>query len=133
MQRLTTLFAAAVLSTGLMSGLAYAQQDAATAGAGEPAQSQAQAANFSDEQLKSFADASKEIAQLNQEYTGQLQSAEGDEAQQEIRQQANDEMVNAVESEGLSVDTFNAIGEALQQDPELMQKVQEMAQTDAPS
>lgn len=131
MQRFTTLFAAALLSTGLMSGLAYAQQDAA--GAGEPAQAQAQAANFSDEQLMKFADASKEIALLNQEYTGRLQNAEGEEAQQQVRQEANDKMVDAVESSGLEVDTFNAIGEALQNDPELMQKVQEMAQTNAPS
>ncbi|HSH49621.1 MAG TPA: DUF4168 domain-containing protein [Halomonas sp.] len=131
MQRLTTLFAAALLSTGLMSGLAYAQQDAA--GAGEPAQAQAQAANFSDEQLMKFADASKEIALLNQEYTGRLQNAEGEEAQQQVRQEANDKMVDAVESSGLEVNTFNSIGEALQNDPELMQKVQEMAQANAPS
>lgn len=129
MQRLTTLFAAAVLSTGLMSSMAYAQQDAASAGAGEPTQSQAQASNFSDEQLMQFADASKEIAQLNQEYTGRLQDAEGDDAQQQVRQEANDKMVSAVESQGMSVDTFNAIGEALQKDPALMQKVQEMAET----
>lgn len=126
MQRLTTFFAAALLSTGLVSGMAFAQQDAGTAGGG--VQAQAQAANFSDQDLMKFADASKEIAMLNQEYAGRLQGAEGDEAQQQIRQEANDKMVEAVQSKGLTIEKFNGIGEAIQNDPELMKKVQEMAQ-----
>ncbi|MGO2133328.1 MAG: DUF4168 domain-containing protein [Halomonas sp.] len=126
MQRLTTFLAAALLSTGLVSGVAYAQQDTATAG-GE-VQTQAQASSFSDQQLMKFADASKEIAMLNQEYAGRLQNTDGDEAQQQIRQEANDKMVQAVEAQDMSVETFNGIGEAIQSDPELLKKVQEMAQ-----
>lgn len=126
MQRLTTFFAAALLSTGLVSGLAYAQQEAGAAGAGT--QAEVQASNFSDQELMKFADASKEIAMLNQEYAGRLQNTDGDEAQQQIRQEANDKMVQAVESQGMSIETFNGIGEAIQNDPELMKKVQKMAQ-----
>ncbi|WP_027966256.1 DUF4168 domain-containing protein [Halomonas halocynthiae] len=126
MQRVTNFFAIVLLSTGLVSGMAYAQQDTATADGG--AQAEVQASSFSDQQLMKFADASKEIAMLNQEYAGRLQSAEGDEAQQQVRQEANDKMIQAVETQGLSVETFNAVGEAIQNDPELLQKVQEMAQ-----
>ena len=43
--------------------------------------------------------------------------------------EANEKMVDAVEESGLDVDTFNAIGQAVQQDPELMQRVQEKVQS----
>ncbi|MDT8880276.1 DUF4168 domain-containing protein [Halomonas saccharevitans] len=126
MQRKTALFSAALLSLGLAAAQAQAQQDT-TANSADQSQATAPAQDFSDAQLQQFADASKEIAVISQEYTKQLQSAEGDEAQQAVRKEANDEMVQAVQDSGLEVNTFNAIGQAIQQDPELMQRVQEMA------
>ncbi|WFM70528.1 DUF4168 domain-containing protein [Halomonas sp. CKK8] len=128
MQRMTALFSAALLSLGL-AATAQAQQDSA-ANAEQP-QATAPAQDFSDQQLQQFADASQEIAVISQEYTQQLQSAEDEQAQQDVRQEANDEMVKAVQNSGLEVDTFNAIGQAIQQDPELMQRVQEMAKANA--
>ncbi|SEM62073.1 DUF4168 domain-containing protein [Halomonas caseinilytica] len=127
MQRLTTLLSAAVLTTGLMAGVAQAQ-DSSTATNQAQTQAQTQTQNFSDEQLQKFADASKDIAAISQDYTKQLQGAEGEEAQQSIREEANSKMIEAVEGSGLEVETFNAIGQAVQQDPELMQQVQEMTQ-----
>ncbi|MGM0639396.1 MAG: DUF4168 domain-containing protein, partial [Pseudomonadota bacterium] len=47
---------------------------------------------------------------------------------QEVQMEANAKMIEVVEDSGLNVDTFNDIGQAVQQDPELMQRVQEMAQ-----
>ncbi|HSH57921.1 MAG TPA: DUF4168 domain-containing protein [Halomonas sp.] len=128
MKRMTALFSAALLSAGLMTATAHAQENAA-ANAAEQSQATAPAQDFSDAQLQQFADASKEIAMLSQEYTERLQAAEGEEAQQQVRVEANEEMVNVVEESGLEVDTFNAIGQAIQQNPELMQRVQEMVQS----
>lgn len=128
MKRMTVLFSAALLSAGLMSATAHAQENAA-ANAAEQSQATAPAQDFSDAQLQQFADASKEIAVLSQEYTERLQAAEGEEAQQQVRVEANEEMVSVVEESGLEVDTFNAIGQAIQQNPELMQRVQEMVQS----
>ncbi|MFG6176697.1 DUF4168 domain-containing protein [Halomonas sp. THAF12] len=133
MQRITALFSAALLSVGLMGSMAHAQENADGAADQASAETQAPAQNFSDAQLQKFADASKEIAVISQDYTKQLQEAEGEEAQQQVRQEANDKMVEAVQSSGLEVDTFNAIGQAIQQDPELMQRVQEMAQASSES
>jgi hypothetical protein len=45
---------------------------------------------------------------------------------QEIQQQSNEEMVQAVEEEGLSVQRFNEIAQAIQQNPELQQEFREM-------
>ena len=126
MQRMTALFSAALLATGLMAGTAQAQQSADTAQSQAPS-AQAPAQDFSDDQLQQFADASQEIAVVSQEYTERLQSAEGEEAQQEVRAEANEEMIQIVENSGLDVDTFNSIGQAIQQNPEMMQRVQKMA------
>ena len=127
MQRMTALFTAAFLSLGLAATQVQAQQDSAASA--EQPQAAAPAQDFSDDQLQKFADASKEIAVISQDYTQRLQEAEGEQAQVEVRKEANEKMVQAVENSGLQVDTFNAIGQAIQQDPELMQRVQEMAKS----
>lgn len=125
MKRMTALISAALLSAGLMSATAHAQQDPAAATEQPQAQAPAPAMDVSDEQLQQFADASEEIVVISQEYTERLQEAEDEASQQEVQMEANDRMVEAVEDNGLDVDTFNAIGQAVQQDPELMQRVQE--------
>lgn len=127
MQRITALFSAALLATGLMASTANAQQAQDPAQDPVAAQQAAPAQDFSDEQLQQFADASQEIAVISQEFTQRLQGAEDEAAQQEVREEANDRMIQVVEDSGLDVDTFNAIGQSIQQDPEMMQRVQEMA------
>lgn len=115
MQRMTALFSAALLSAGLMSATAHAQQDPAAAP--EQPQAAAPATDFSDEELQQFADASQDIVVISEEYTERLHATEDEAAQQEVQMEANDKMVEAVEETGLDVDTFNAIGQAVQQDP----------------
>jgi len=126
MQRMTALLSAALLATGLLGAQAQAQQDPAASP--EQPEATAPAQDFSDEQLQQFADASQQIAVISQDYTQRLQEAEDEQAQQEVRMEANDKMVEVVEDSGLDVNTFNAIGQAIQQDPALMQRVQKMAQ-----
>ena len=128
MQRMTALFSAALLSLG-MAATVQAQETQQSQDPAASGQAQAPAQDFSDEQLQQFADASQEIAVISQEYTEELQSAEDEQAQQDVRMEANEKMVEVVEDSGLNVDTFNAIGQAIQQDPEMMQRVQEMAES----
>ncbi|QJQ94812.1 MULTISPECIES: DUF4168 domain-containing protein [Halomonadaceae] len=131
MKRITALFSTALLTAGLMSAQGAFAQDPAQdpAAAQQPPQAAAPAQqDFSDEQLQQFADASLEIAVISQEYTQRLQGAEDEATQQEVRMEANDRMVEVVEDSGLDVDTFNAIGYTIQQDPEMMQRVQQMAE-----
>lgn len=127
MNRITALISAALLSAGLMTATAHAQQDPAAAP--EQPEAAAPAMDFSDDQLQQFADISEEIVVISEEYTERLQSADDEAAQQEVQMEANDKMVEAVEDGGLDVDTFNAIGQAVQQDPELMQRVQEKVES----
>lgn len=130
MQRMTALFSAALLATGLMTATAHAQQDQeSTQDSMSTQQESAPAQDFSDEELEQFAEASQEIATISQEYTERLQEADDESAQEEVRTEANDRMIEVVEDSGLDVDTFNAIGQTIQQDPEMMERVQEMAES----
>ncbi|WP_106477423.1 DUF4168 domain-containing protein [Phytohalomonas tamaricis] len=133
MKRTTALFSAALLASGMAAGTAYAQSSSAqTQSSSAQTQSgvqQGQAQqNFSDKQLQNFASASQEIAGISQNYTQKLQNTQDADKQQEVRQEANDKMVKAVQDSGLQVEQFNQIGQAVQNDPKLMQKVQQMAQ-----
>ncbi|CAH1042537.1 DUF4168 domain-containing protein [Halomonas sp. TD01] len=124
MKTKTTIIAAALLSLGLMaSASANAQQETATNAA---TQATVPTIEISNQQLQQFANASEEVVTLSQEYTQQLNSTEDEAAQQAIQAEANDKMIDAVEDNGLDVDTFNIIGQAIQANPELMQRVQEM-------
>ncbi|WP_245162964.1 DUF4168 domain-containing protein [Cobetia amphilecti] len=118
---------AALISAGMMSAPAFAA-DAPAQGQSTAQAAQAQAGDFTDAQLEQFAAASQDIARISQEFAGKLQKADDETAKQSVRQEANDEMVSAVEDSGLEVATFNSIGQAVQNDPDLMKKVQKLAQ-----
>ncbi|OHV12778.1 DUF4168 domain-containing protein [Kushneria phosphatilytica] len=127
MKRTTAFLSATLIATGLASGPVMAASQSQGSAAQSQGQTQAQQ-NFSDQQLQNFASASQEIAGISQTYTKRLQNADGSDQQQNIRQEANDKMVQAVKDNGLKVDEFNQIGQAVQNNPQMMQKVQKMAQ-----
>ncbi|OLO10380.1 hypothetical protein BTW10_15155 [Chromohalobacter japonicus] len=128
MQRITALVSAAMLTTGMVAAQAAMAQQEDPAASGTTQTQGASSQDFSDEQLQQFADASEEISKVSQKYTKQLQNADGEDKQKELREKANEEMVSVVEDSGMSVEEFNSIGQAIQQDPELMQRVQGMVQ-----
>jgi len=107
-------FGAASLTGTSVTSSAVAQQ--------APAPGQAPAAD--EETLRSFAMATLEIQEISQTYQPQLEAAESEQEQQEIAQTANEEMVRAVEAiPGIDVDQYNAIAEAAQNNPEMMQQI----------
>ncbi|WP_025733841.1 DUF4168 domain-containing protein [Carnimonas nigrificans] len=128
MKRTTAIISAALVSTGMIASPAVFAQSAASQQGGAQASS-ASAQNFSDAQLKNFANASQSIAGISQDYTKQLQAA-GDDSDKvnSIRQEANGKMVKAVQDNHLKVDEFNQIGQSLQQNPDLLKRVQGMVQ-----
>lgn len=113
----TGMLAAAVTAIGLAwSPIAGAQTSQ------QPAQ-QGQTANFDQQQLKTYAVAALEVQQIRQSYAAQLQGA-SQEKQQSLQQEAMGKMVEAVQSKGLDVDTYNQITQAAQKDPGLAEKIQ---------
>lgn len=110
------------LTVALMFGTAaVAQQDMQQ-------QSEPETIDVSDAQLEQFADAQTKIADIQQDFSTRLQEVEDPEKANELQRQANEEMTAAVEDAGLDVESFNQIAMAIQNDPELQQKLTEMLQ-----
>jgi hypothetical protein len=78
------------------------------------------------EKLEKFVDAQKSILDIQQQYTSKLESADDQQQSEQLRQQANKEMVVAVEEAGLNVESYNQIAMAVRSDPELQQQINDM-------
>lgn len=124
---------AAILAAGMSSAAVMAQSAASQAPAQQGAPMtqnatppQAPVIQPSDAQLEKFAGATQKVAVVADEYRPKLQAAKDDNARQTIYREADEKMVSAVRNDGLSVDEFNGIGQAVQQDPKLQQKLRAM-------
>jgi len=135
---LTTNFrlAALALAAGLVAApAAFAEQPPASMQLAQdeqqqPAQSAQPAIQPDEEQLDSFVVATVRIMNIQQQAQQQMQAAEP-EQQEQVRAQALQEIVAAVENEGLSVDEYNGIVQQVESDPELGQTVQQRIQEQA--
>jgi hypothetical protein len=133
--RFTVLAISAVFAAALTLGVAplvqaqdtkTPQQQPATQQQQPPAQQQqppAQQAEFSQDQLESFASAVLEVQEIRSKWQAQLQGAENAEKAQELQAQAGAEMVSAVEEKGLTVETYNAIATAARDNPALADRI----------
>lgn len=111
--------AAAMAATALAAGFAlpaFAQAETETPQATQPAA-------LTEEELQSYAAAALEVQSLIEEWQPQIEAAESPEQASEIGQQAQSEMVMAVEAEGLSVEEYNQITQLAQTDPELQSRI----------
>lgn len=120
----TTMRAALIAAT-----LGFAGATAIPAGAQETmeapaAQAPAPAATYDEAKLQSFVVAFLQVDQINRTYAPQLQEAEGEDAQNSVREQASAEMVEAVESvDGITVEEYGTIIQQAQTDPALAEEI----------
>ena len=77
--------------------------------------------------MQKFASASQKISGVVDEYRPKVDAAPTDEAKQKVVQEADAKMVKLVRADGLSVEEFNGIGQAVQQDPQLRDRLMKMA------
>lgn len=82
-------------------------------------------AGFSEDQLEAFAVASLEVQAVNEKWMTRIAEAESAEKGQELREQAIEEMTGAVRNEGLTVEEYNRIYDAAENDPEIAAIVQD--------
>ena len=86
----------------------------------EPSQEMA----FTDDQLTSFAEAAMKVVALRETYVGQIEATQDETERQALAQQAQQEMVTAIEdTDGITVESCNEIGEAAQNNPALNQRI----------
>lgn len=125
-------FRKALTATTMALGLAMTAASV-TALSAQSAAAQ-QAADYSGEQLDAFTVAYLQVIDLREQYAPVLQSAESEEQQQEIIEQANGEMIDAIEgTDGMTLEDYESIAEDAAADQELseriMARVEEMAQS----
>ncbi len=123
------LVSASLLALFMAAGASQVSaQQATQAPATQPAPAM-QAADISDKKLEKFADSLGEIMEIRQDFTAKLEKT-GDPAEaQQLQQQANEKMMNTVEDNDLSIEEYNAINQAVQNDPQLRNKVISMIQS----
>ncbi|EFF74365.1 DUF4168 domain-containing protein [Achromobacter piechaudii] len=126
MQRSKYAFLSAAILTTALSGASAMAQNASQ----PPAQPQMAPAitQPTDQQLQRFASASQKVSGVVDEYRSKVEAAKTDDAKQKVVREADEKMVKLVRADGLSVEEFNGIGQAVQQNPQLKQKVMSMSQ-----
>ena len=82
--------------------------------------------DFSNEQLKSFAAAAEAVTTISLEYGNRVQKVQSQQEAAQLREEAQSEMVDAVQNEGLSVETYTAIGHEAQRNPKLRERIQQL-------
>ncbi|MCG5494352.1 DUF4168 domain-containing protein [Ectothiorhodospira variabilis] len=84
--------------------------------------------DLSDDTIDEFVDAFVEVQKVNDEFAQRLENASDAEEAQALHQEAQQEMVEAVEATGMNVEEYNEVAMALQNDPELLDQVVQMAE-----
>ena len=87
----------------------------------------AQQTQYSDVQLSKFANASEKVAAVVQEYNPKVQSTNDEDKRQQLLEEADKKMVASVQDEGLTVEEFNGINQAIQQDPQVLERMQRLS------
>ena len=84
-----------------------------------------QQTSYDEQTLRSFAVALAEVQEIAADWRPQIEAAAPEQAE-ELRQQANAEMVEAVERNALSVEAYNDIWQAAEADTELRARIEAM-------
>jgi len=120
-----TIALAALFAAG---GTAVAQSYGGGAGqAPAPGETTPATAALTEQTVDTFVDAFVSVQEIREEFTERLHSASDEAEAQAMQQEAQEKMMQAVEESGMSVQEYNEVAMALQNDPELMQQVQEKA------
>lgn len=96
------------------------------------------AANFevieqpTEEQLQRYASAVRQVSDVVAEYQPRLASAQGQQAKQAVRAEADQQMMDKVESGGMSVGEYNGISHAVNKSPDLRKKVERLVSQQLP-
>lgn len=85
---------------------------------------QSQHGTVSEQEIRTYAAAVTEVRELSAEWQQRIQQdAKSDQDLQQMRRQANQEMVQAIRDEGLSVEDYNRITQISAENPEISKKI----------
>jgi hypothetical protein len=88
-------------------------------------------AELSQGQIENFAGAALDVQQVEQDFNAEVQDVQDAEEMERLHQQAQQQAQQVIEDNGLSVDEYNAIAQAAQQDPQLYAMIVEVMEQKA--
>ncbi|MCP1727299.1 type IV secretory pathway VirB10-like protein [Natronospira proteinivora] len=92
----------------------------------QPMPQEQEAPEVSDSQVEAFVDAYVAVNDVREDYTERLQNAEDQEEAQQLQQEANDAMSDAIAESGMDVEEYQEVAMAVNADPEVREQVTEM-------
>jgi len=92
------------------------------------APSETQKDQLSDAMVQKVGKALRNAATIRQEYTDRAQSTKSQEQQQQLTEQAQGDMIKAINDQGLSVQQYNQVIQMAQADPSLKERLLSVAQ-----
>lgn len=111
----------AVLTTGLTSGAAIAQQQDSQA---QNSQTQAtKQIQVTEKQVDNFVDAYVSVQFIGQEYQAKIQTAEDQDKALELQKEARGEMESAIADSGMDVEKYREISLAANQNEALRNRI----------
>ncbi|SEF61467.1 DUF4168 domain-containing protein [Halopseudomonas aestusnigri] len=125
LKKLTAALCVVTLSAGAPFAIAQTAGGAAGQQYGEPSAAAA-AAPVSESDLEKFVSAEEKVNEIRQELTDELRAASDQEQAQQLQFDAQQEMVEAVESSGIEVARYNEIASRMQTDTELRERAQQL-------
>lgn len=90
------------------------------------------AADLDEQTINKVADAIASVQLIHEDYSQQLQDAQGDAEAQILQSEAQQKMVDAVQQSGLSVEEYNEVIARMNQDPQLRDQILQKAETVSP-
>lgn len=108
------------VAIGLMSAapITYAQS-----GGGYQQRSQTGGGDISQQQLEKYAQAQEKVMNISRRHSQRLEGVQDRDKAVELQQQAQQQMVEAVKSTGLTVEEYRQITEKAQSDPEFRDRL----------
>lgn len=121
----------ALLLPGLALALGFGAGAASATDGDDPAaapgpQQLAQADQFSDEDIQSFVAARESVIDISRNWEERIQNAESQDELNSLQQASQEEMIEAIRDEGLTVNDYNMMVDAAQRDPDLQQRISEV-------
>ncbi|KFZ31004.1 hypothetical protein IDSA_08005 [Pseudidiomarina salinarum] len=123
-----TLTALAIAAAFAGSSVAMAAPAPQQAAQNQQMAAQQQNIEITDSMLEKFLAAMNAVQKISSKYAEEFQNAQDAEQAQSIQQQAQEEMIGAVNDSGLSPQEYNAIVQRVQQDEELRTRLEAMTE-----
>lgn len=118
-RRLGVVVVPLALAAGFSALPAAAQQNAAP----PMPQAGAEAGGYSQQQLESYAAAVMKVQEIDRAWQPKIQQAEDQQQAEAMTTEATNQMIGEIEAQGLSVQEYNAITQAAEQDRQLYDRI----------